>query len=269
MTLETGRLLLMLRLAKPLRRRGFCPACGVGVTGADSGAGALEVASGGVTVAAVLAVGAAAWAATVWQMQGPSMSVGLGPFASFATTWTLMMAAMMLPSALPLFYRFAGQAEARRALPLAVGALAVVYIAIWLGFGAACYVAFHAVGMPWRDQSVAGGVALVLAAFYALTPLKRMSQDRCRELCAMHAPLPFNLVRAGALAGWRYGLSCLGCSAGLMVAMVLVGMTSLAWTLVLAVLVLAYKLAPPAGRRLDVALAAAIAALGVAYAALA
>ena len=62
-------------------------------------------------------------------------------------------------------------------------------------------------------------------------------------MSALHGPLPFNLVRAGAVAGWRYGLSCLGCRAGLMAAMVLVGMTSLGWTTVLAALVLIYKFA--------------------------
>jgi predicted metal-binding membrane protein len=180
-----------------------------------------------------------------------------------------MMAAMMLPSAIPLVYRFARQAEGRRTRPVAVGMLGLVYLAVWLAFGVACYLAYNALGMPWRNQALAGGVALGLAALYALTPLKRISQDRCREVCALHGPLPFNLVRAGAVAGWRYGLSCLGCSAGLMVAMVLVGMTSLGWTIVLAALVLVYKLAPPATRRFDVALAALVAVLGILYAALA
>jgi predicted metal-binding membrane protein len=176
---------------------------------------------------------------------------------------------MMLPSAIPLVYRFARQAEGRRTRPVAVGMLGLVYLAVWLAFGVACYLAYNALGMPWRNQALAGGVALGLAALYALTPLKRISQDRCREVCALHGPLPFNLVRAGAVAGWRYGLSCLGCSAGLMVAMVLVGMTSLGWTIVLAGLVLVYKFAPPAAWRLDVALAALVAVLGIVYAALA
>ena len=123
--------------------------------------------------------------------------------------------------------------------------------------------------MPWRSQALAAGVALGLAGLYALTPLKRTSQSRCREMFALHGPLPFSLVRAGAVTGWRYGLSCVGCSAGLMVAMVLVGMTSLGWTIVPAALVLVYKFAPPATWRLDVTLAALVAILGIVYAALA
>jgi predicted metal-binding membrane protein len=202
-------------------------------------------------------------------MLSSGMTMGLGPVLSFATTWTEMMAAMMLPSAIPLVYRFAREAEGRRERPVALAALALVYLAIWLAFGVVCYLAYNALGMSGRNRALAGGVALGLAALYALTPLKRISQDRCREVCALHGPLPFNLVRAGVLAGWRYGLSCLGCSAGLMVAMVLVGMSSLTWTVVMAALVLVYKFSPPMSWRLDVALAAVVAGLGIAYAAIA
>jgi len=267
--MDTRRLLLALRLARPARRRGFCPACRVGLSGLPGAGRGVELATDGITVAIVLGVAAVAWAFTAWQMLGSGMAMGLGSLASFATIWTVMMAAMMLPSAIPLVYRFARRADGRRRRAVAVGMLALVYLAVWLAFGVASYLAYNALGMPWRNQALAGGVALGLAAVYALTPLKRISQDRCRELCALHGPLPFNLVRAGAVAGWRYGLSCLGCSAGLMVAMVLVGMTSLGWSLVLAALVLVYKFAPSASWRLDVALAGLVAVLGIIYATLA
>jgi predicted metal-binding membrane protein len=268
--MDGGRLLLALRLARPGRRRGFCPACGQGLRGGAGADGGIEGAAGALTVAAVLAVAAVAWAVTGWQMlTAPGMTMGLGTASSFVTTWAVMMAAMMLPSALPLLYRFARLAEGRPSRPAAVAVLGVIYLVVWLAFGALAYVAYNALGMPWLDHALVGGVALALAALYALTPLKRISQDRCREVCALHGPLPFNLVCAGAVAGWRYGLSCLGCSAGLMVAMVLVGMTSLGWTIVLAALVLAYKFGPRATWRLDAALAAVVAILGILYATLA
>ena len=267
--MDAQQLLMMLRLARPARRRGFCPACGLGVTGTAAAARGMVMAADGVTVAVVLVVAAGAWAVTAWQMASSGMRMGLGPVWSFAITWTEMMAAMMLPSAIPLVFRFAREAQGRRARPFALAVLALVYLAVWLAFGVVCYLAYNALGMPWRNRALTGGVALGLAALYSLTPIKRISQDRCREVCALHGPLPLNLVRAGALAGWRYGLSCLGCSAGLMVAMVLVGMSSLTWTVVLAALVLIYKLAPPMSRWLDVALAAVVAGLGLAYAVIA
>jgi predicted metal-binding membrane protein len=119
--------------------------------------------------------------------------------------------------------------------------------------------------MPWPDQRLIGGLALVLAALYAITPLKRASEARCRELCALHDPLPFNLLRSALVAGGRYGLSCLGCTAGLMVAAVLIGMTSLGWMLIISGLVLVYKLAPPLEGRNKWLVAIGVAALGIVY----
>jgi predicted metal-binding membrane protein len=120
-------------------------------------------------------------------------------------------------------------------------------------------------GMPWPNQKVAVGLALALAGVYSVSPIKRASQARCRELCALHGPLPFNLMRSAAAAGARYSLSCLGCSAALMVAMVLLGMSSLWWAVILGIFVLVYKFAPPLRMRYELVLSAALLALGGAY----
>jgi predicted metal-binding membrane protein len=109
------------------------------------------------------------------------------------------------------------------------------------------------------------GAALALAGVYSLSPIKRASQARCRELCALHGPLPFNLLRSAVVAGVRYSLSCVGCSAALMVAMVLLGMASLWWAVLLGVVVLIYKLAPPLRMRYELVLSAALVAFGVTY----
>jgi predicted metal-binding membrane protein len=132
-----------------------------------------------------------------------------------------------------------------------------------------CYALYNALGMPWPNQAVVGGFALIVAGLYALTPLKRASEARCRELCAVHGPLPFKLTRSALVAGGRYGLSCLGCSAGLMVAMVLIGVSSVLWMIALTALIIVYKLAPAATLRSASALSAGVIVLGVLYAALA
>ena len=62
-----------------------------------------------------------------------------------------------------------------------------------------------------------------------------------------------------------YGLSCLGCSAALMVAMVLLGMSTLWWVVILGIVVLIYKFVPPLRMRYELVLSAALVALGVAY----
>ncbi len=123
--------------------------------------------------------------------------------------------------------------------------------------------------MPRPRQGWVAGVALVLAGLYALTPIKRASQARCRELYALHGPLPFNLLRGAVIAGIRYGLSCVGCSAGPMIAMILVGMSNLLGAVTLAGVVLIYKLAPPLAWRHEIVLALGVAAAGMAYAVLA
>jgi predicted metal-binding membrane protein len=137
---------------------------------------------------------------------------------------------------------------------------------VWLAFGVVCYALYNALGMPWPQQSVIGGAALVVAGLYALTPLKRATEAWCRERCALHSPLPFNLMRSAVVAGVRYGMSCIGCSAGLMVAVVLIGMSSLIWMIVLSALVLVYKLAPAPTLPRMLTVSAALVLLGVCYA---
>jgi predicted metal-binding membrane protein len=250
-------------LIRTSRRRGFCPACRLFQTGDVP----REIAVPSATALAFLIVAALAWALTVAGSRSmDDMTVGLGSMGPFVAAWTVTMAAMMLPSATPLLFEFARREEGRRGWQAAVALLGVTYLGVWLAFGVVCYGLYNAVGMPWPNQGLAGGAALVIGGLYALTPLKRASEARCRELCALHGSLPFNLMRNAVVVGARYGLSCLGCSAGLMVAMVLIGMSNLVWMLVLAGVVSAYKVAPALTPRRMLALSAAMVALGMVYA---
>jgi predicted metal-binding membrane protein len=261
-----GRLLTTIGLIRQVRPSGFCPACRVLLKAHDAGQ---ELAKPLVAAAVVLAVAAVAWAAMVHHSRSMAemdgMDMGLGSIESFVATWVVMMAAMMLPSAIPVILEFARTAERRRRWSLATGVLTVTYLGVWLAFGVVCYAIYAALGMPWPNQAVVVGLALALAGVYALTPIKRASQARCHELCALHGPLPFNLLKSAAVAGVRYGLSCVGCSGALMVAMVLLGMSSLWWAVILGIVVLVYKLAPPLRLRDELILSAALVALGVAY----
>ena len=261
-----GRLIVAIGLVRQGRPGGFCPACRLLMKARDA---SQELAKSTVAALIVLAVAGSAWAAMVQHSREMAdmagMDMGLGPIESFAVTWVVMMAAMMLPSAIPLVLEFARTAEGRRRWPLATAVLAVTYLGVWLIFGVVCYAIYTALGMPWPKQTLVVGVALALAGVYSLSPIKRASQARCRELCALHGPLPFNLVRSAVVAGVRYTLSCLACSAALMVAMVLLGMASLWWAVLLGIVVLIYKLAPPLRIRYELVLSAVLVALGVVY----
>ena len=258
-----GRLLATIGVVRRARPGGFCPACRLLLKARDAGQ---ELAKPTVAALIVLGVAAVAWAAMVHHSRAMAgMDMGLGSLGAFAATWVVMMAAMMLPSAIPVVLEFARTAERRRGWQVATGVLVVTYLGVWLMFGVVCYALYTAAGMPWPNQAVVACVALALAGVYSVSPIKRMSQAHCRELCALHGPLPFNLMRSAAVAGVRYGLSCLGCSAALMVAMVLIGMSSLWWAVILGIVVLIYKLAPPLPMRDELLLSLALVALGVIY----
>ena len=190
-------------------------------------------------MAATLGLAAASWAIAVWQMHGMDMGVAtrLGSFASFIAVWVVMMAAMMLPGAAPAVLRRAQAGGGVRAVPLFIGS----YLAIWALVGAAVYALYRPHG------SVAAGVVVIAAGVYEFTPLKRHFRRRCRE---------------SARSGFGFGLCCAGSSIGLMAMLVAVGVMSVAWMSVIAVLVLAQKLLP-ARAAVDVPLALAIVGLGI------
>src|SRR3954453_3646086 len=96
----------------------------------------------------------AMWAISVRRMTGMEMGSGLGSLSFFVVTWTAMMAAMMLPSALPVAFGLDGFA------PLA---FAVSYVAVW---GLAGFAAFAA--YPGIHAAEAGVV--FAAAIYEVTP---------------------------------------------------------------------------------------------------
>jgi predicted metal-binding membrane protein len=272
--MSTVELLSKIGLLRQVGRRGFCPACKGWLGGDDAGRAVSprEIAPPALAAGVVLVVAAIAWIGMIHQsrsmgdMAMGDMAMGLGSPGSFAAGWLMMMAAMMLPTALPLVFEFARHSERRAGWQAATGLLCATYLAVWLAFGVAAYLVYDALRMPWGDQRLIGGASLVLAGIYATTPFKRSSEARCRELCALHGPLPFNLQRSAVLVGARYGVSCIGCTAALMVAAVLTGMSSFGWMAVMSGLVLLYKLAPVPSMGQRTVLAVAVAALGVLYA---
>src|SRR4030095_3192324 len=174
-----GRLFTAVGLLRERRPGGFCPACRLLMKTRDAGQ---ELAKPMVAALVVLAVAGAAWAAMVQQSRSMAgmdgMDMGLGPIESFATTWVVMMAAMMLPSAIPVVLEFARTAERRRGWQVATGVLAVTYLGVWLIFGVVCYALYTALRMPWPTQPVTVGLALALAGVYSVSPIKRASQAR-------------------------------------------------------------------------------------------
>jgi predicted metal-binding membrane protein len=191
------------------------------------------------TLTATLGLAAASWVVAVRLMNGMDMGVAtrLGSFGFFAALWVVMMAAMMLPGAAPAVLRRARASGCVRAVPLFVGS----YLAVWALAGVAVYAVYRPHG------PVAAGAVATAAGAYELTPLKRYFRARCRQ---------------SAGSGFGFGLCCAGSSIGLMGMLVALGVMSVTWMCVIAVLVLAQKLLP-AKAAIDVPLALAITGLGV------
>src|SRR5258706_4888605 len=106
-------------LIRPVRSGGVCPACKgwIAGTGDPTQNAQREVDPAALTALVVLVVAVLAWILTIQQsgsMAAMDMEMGLGSLPSFTTTWLVMMTAMMLPTAVPLVYEFAHNAEGRR-----------------------------------------------------------------------------------------------------------------------------------------------------------
>ena len=186
----------------------------------------------------VVVLATTCWFASVWQMRGMDMgaATSLGSPASFIGVWTSMMAAMMLPAAVP-----ATLALLRTDSRVVAGLWFVAsYLAVWLVFGIAAYGLYREHG-----HQTAGGLT-ILAGLYELTPVKRACRERCREV-----------VRSGG----RFGVYCVGSSAGLMLALLALGVMDVALMAAVTAIVLVQKLLAPRPF-LDATLALAIVAFG-------
>jgi len=209
----------------------------------------------------LLIVAAGAWAATVVLargMAGMTGTMGLG-LVAFVAVWTLMMAAMMLPSVTPAASLYARTVQRNRTAGIA--ALAAGYLAVWAAAGLPAY------GLAWLAGWLTGrhpGLAHILAvAVFAACGVYQLSglKDRCLTHCRSPRVL---LLHYGSdqgrfrdlRAGVHNGAYCLGCCWGLMVILVAVGVMNIAAMVGLAAVVLTEKTwarGPAAGRLAGVA----------------
>jgi len=183
------------------------------------GPAATTIPSAAATAAALTAtfgLAAASWVVALWQMNGMDMgaATGLGSFGFFAALWVSMMAAMMLPAAAPAVVRHVHASGLARTAPLFVGA----YLAVWAVVGVAMYAVYRPHGY------VAAGTIVIAAGVYEFTPLKRHFRRRCRE---------------SVRSGFEFGMCCVGSSIGLMLMLAALGVMSVTWMSVIAVVVFA------------------------------
>ncbi len=185
--------------------------------------------------------------------------------------WWIMMVAMMLSSAAPMILLFATVNRKQRDTGrpyVATSMFAVGYLAAWAGFS------LVAVFLQWGFERtgilspmlvgtnvVFGGVLLLAAGIYQLTPIKHACLRQCRT------PLAFLSTRwrrgaGGAIGmGLEHGASCVGCCWFLMGLLFFGGVMNLYWIAGLALFVLLEK-SVPAGHWLGYATGLALLAWG-------
>jgi predicted metal-binding membrane protein len=220
-----------------------------------------------VAVPALFAAAGVAWLALV----ALHATGHAGDVSATLALWSLMVAAMMLPTAAPMVRAFADVVAAGRGrvAPTTTAAFVAGYVIVWLGFAIAAASAQLALADTGLLTSSGGSTSLVLTAAlllaagaYQLTPLKAGCASRCRT------PMAFLLARwrdghAGALAlGLRHGVDCVGCCWALMALGFVSGVMDPAWMTIAMVLMGVEKL-PAVGQRVTVPLGGALLGAGL------
>ena len=186
------------------------------------------------------------------------------PALLHAGSWTLMIAAMMLPTTFPLLAMFrriiAGRPDESRLTACVIGG----FFAAWLAFGLVAHLADASI--VWlADRNAAfvahgwivGAVVLAGAGLFQFSALKYQCLEQCRTPFAFvtsrwHGRAP---SREAFRLGFDHGLFCVGCCWALMLVMFVVGTASIGWMLALAALMAAEKNLPEGARlRLPVGL---------------
>lgn len=193
-----------------------------------------------------------------------------GAAASYLGMWIVMMVAMMLPSLVPMLWRYR-QAVGRTG-ETCLGLLTVLvglgYFFVWTVFGIAAFLlgvtlATVLMQMPALARAVplAVGVVVLIAGALQFTAWKAHNLACCREVPACCATLP-----AAAGTAWRYGLRlgfhCVHCCAGLTAILLVIGVMDLRAMAAVMAAITVERLAP-AGERVARAIGVAVVGAGL------
>jgi len=174
------------------------------------------------------------WTMSMMWMRMPDQTWP-GAAASFLGMWAVMMAAMMLPSLIPMVWHYrqalGGTGEMRRSLLAAL--VGAGYFSVWTLLGALVFpfgAALAALEMQHaalaRGVPIAVGLVVLMGGAYQFTARKAYHLACCREVPVSDRRLPPDAGTAWR-HGLRLGLHCSGCSAGLTAVLLAVGIMDL------------------------------------------
>lgn len=191
--------------------------------------------------------------------------------ALFLVAWTIMVTAMMLPTAVPLFEAFgrivSRRAQRRRLLAILaagfVGVWAVLgYVLLWAD--TAVHAAVDRLEVVADRPQLIAAVVLAAAGIYQFSELKRRCLMRCRSPLSLIVPRWSGDGPVGDAfrIGVAYGTYCVGCCWMLMVLVFAIGAGNVGLMIALGLLMAIEKNVPRA-RRLTSALGTILVGLGV------
>ncbi|MGA9721821.1 MAG: DUF2182 domain-containing protein [Candidatus Binatus sp.] len=177
----------------------------------------------------------------------PPASWGVGYATVVFAMWSVMMVAMMLPTAAPTIIRLASRAEGVSSATYFIAG----YLVVWIGFSAAATIAQWAFdsahllsdSMTIRSEATAG-LLVIAVGLYQLSRLKRTCLRRCCSSNILLANDQTQRPSAATRAGLTYGISCLGCCWALMCLLFVVGVMNIFWIAAITICVLAEKTLP-------------------------
>ena len=196
------------------------------------------------------------WAMSMAWMRMPDQTWAQAA-AAFLAMWLVMMAAMMLPSLISMFARYLrAMPDAARPVRLMI-VVSLGYFAVWTLLGVAVFplgVALAAIEMQMptlaRAVPVAAGVVIVIAGLLQFSAWKSRELDCCRQgprhtLSSGFLSSGFRPANISALRyGFRLGLHCCACCAGLTAVLLVIGVMDLSAMAAVTVAITAERTAP-------------------------
>ncbi len=209
------------------------------------------------------------WTMSMAWMRMPGQTWA-GAAASFLGMWVVMMVAMMLPSLVPMLWRYrqAVDTTGETRLSRLTALVGVGYFFVWLVFGMAAFplgVALAAVEM--QLPALARAVPIAVAVVVLITGALQFTAWKAHHLaCCREAPERWRTLRADAGTAWRHGvrlgLHCSYSCVGLTAILLIMGVMDLRAMAVVTAAVTIERLAP-AGEHVARAIGAVVVGAGL------
>jgi predicted metal-binding membrane protein len=191
------------------------------------------------------------WTMSMAWMRMPGQT-WLGTAASFLGMWVVMMVAMMLPSLVPMLWRYrqavSGRGETRLDRLTTLAGLG--YFFVWTVFGMLAYpigVSLAAIEMQQpvlsRAVPITVGVLVLIAGILQFTAWKTRHLACCREALGRGRTLPVDVATAWR-HGIRLGLHCAHCCSNLMAILLVIGVMDIGSMAVVTTAITVERLAP-------------------------